>query len=520
MALAPGPAFGHRRPPGRLCWPSGASGVSLIQVQRPLRRLTSRLGSWSLALALGGGLAGCAGRHSVGDVDLVQGKPSRELAALAVAQKGAAAVAVVETDVGRGLAFVVDPSGYLLTNRHVVEDADYVEKLEFPALQPTRSFASVRIVYIDPVRDLALLKVETDEPLPYLTLGTDRPRPIEDYLAFQDKVVLLTRVAEDGGGGRKDTTRPGFIARTGKVQELEVYNKAVGPGAFFGLTHEVKRGMSGGPVLDRFGRAVGVVSWTWKHRVGGYAIPIAEATQMLAERPRMDTTAQQVERAQDRVQGFVDALHRGEPETARRMLSPTHARKIRSYTMRTIAEQLPGEGKLPVQQFVAALEDLVTSQPAGSEQLPFSAVQEIVIRTGSPAFMSALGVDGLLSKEQVISFFFEFSQAYVSARFFADMPADGAMDLALARLQTVDAARTFAFADIAQRIGVDDKIEIEKIEVVPGAYAPQAVVRLRIAPRAAIAGVAASKPQSFIMQLRLEWGDWYIAELQTVGLTG
>ena len=57
-------------------------------------------------------------------------------------------------DVGRGLAFVIDPDGYLLTNRHVIEDADYIDNLTFPALQPAVSFASVRIVYIDPRRVL------------------------------------------------------------------------------------------------------------------------------------------------------------------------------------------------------------------------------------------------------------------------------------------------------------------------------------------------------------------------------
>lgn len=484
---------------------------------RPLRRVSP----WLLALTVAGCLGGCAGRQATtGGVDLRQGPASRELEALAIAQRGAAAVAVVSTDVGRGLAFVVDPSGYLLTNRHVVEDADYIDNVTFPALRPARKFASVRIVYIDPVRDLALLKIDADEPLPYLTLGTARPRPIADYLHFQDKVVLLTRVAQndgsdaDGtGGDQSNQTQPGFVARTGKVQELEVYNKGVGSGAFFGLSHDVKRGMSGGPVLDRYGRAVGVVSWTWKHRVGGYAIPIAEAAQMLAERPRMDSAGQQASRAEARARGFVTAVHGGQLEHARRMLSPTHARKIRSYTMRTIAEQLPGEGKLPVQQFVAALEDIVESQVPGADSLPFARVQDVVLRTGTPAFMAALGVDGLLSKEQVISFFFEFAQAYVSARFFGDIAADDAMDVALTRLQTVDAARTFAFAEVAQRIGTGDSIEIEKIDLVPGAYAPQAVVRLKVSHKADKASA-----RTFIMQLRLEWGDWYVAELQSVGL--
>ena len=479
--------------------------------------LPRRASSWLLALAL----TGCAGHSHVGGVTLEHGSDRHELSNLAIAQKGAAAVGVLSTDIGRGLAFVVDPDGYLLTNRHVVEDADYIDNLTFPALQPARRFASVRIVYIDPLRDLALIKVEVDQPLPYLALATGSPRPIDSYLHSDDKVLLLTRVAEDSPGyddGRENGSKPGFVARTGKVRELEVFNQAVGPGAFFGLSQNVKRGMSGGPVLDVHGRAVGVVSWTWKHRAGGYAIPIAEAAQMLAERPLLATRAQQATRASDRAHSFVDAVHGGQLEIARRMLSPTYARKIRSYTMRTIAEQMPGDGKLPVQQFVAALEDVVASQPPGSDNLPFAAVQDVVLRTGSSTFMQALGVDGLLTKEQVISFFFEFAQAYVSARFFADIEADAAMDAALARLQTVDAARTFAFAEVARRIGTGDDIAVEKIDMIPGEYAPQAVVHLRVAARPSNEPPAPT--QQLILQLRLEWGDWYIAELQSVGLEG
>jgi S1-C subfamily serine protease len=462
-----------------------------------------------LAAALA--LSACAGKSTVGGVKLEQGSAARELAALAVAQKGAAAVAVVSTDVGRGLAFVVDPAGYLITNRHVVEDADHVEDLTFPALQPPRTYSRVRIVYIDPQRDLALLKIESAERLPYLSLATGTPRPVQNYLQHADDVLLLTRVAEDDSGGRGDKTKPGFVARTGKVRELEVYNQAVGPGAFFGLTQEVKRGMSGGPVLDRFGRAVGVVSWTWKHRVGGYAIPIAEAAQMLAERPSLETSDQQAHRAEDRARGFVDAIHAGQLDVARRMISPTYARKIRSYTMRTIAEQLPGDGKEPVQQFVAALESIVDGHGSDADDIPFSAVQEVVLRTGTDSFMQALGVDGLLTREQVVSFFFEFAQAYVSARFFAEIDRDAAMDAALARLQTVDAARTFAFADIAKRMSTGDTIDVKKLELIPGAYAPQAVAHIRVAAKG-------SKPLDLILQLRLEWGDWYVAELQTVGV--
>jgi hypothetical protein len=326
-------------------------------------------------------------------------------------------------------------------------------------------------------------------------------------------VLLLTRVAEDGSGDRGDGTRPGFVARTGKVRELEVYNEAVGPGAFFGLTQDVKRGMSGGPVLDRFGRAVGVVSWTWKHRVGGYAIPIAEAAQMLAERPLLDTTDQQTHRAEDRARGFVDAIHGGQLDVARRMISPTYARKIRSYTMRTIAEHCPATARSPSSSSSPPSRASSTASPPAPTTSRSPPSRRSSCAPAPTPSCSALGVDSILTREQVISFFFEFAQAYVSARFFADIDRDAAMDAALARLQTVDAARTFAFAEVAKRMSTGDDIRLDKLELIPGAYAPQAVAHIQVTAKGA-------RPLDLILQLRLEWGDWYVAELQTVGIAG
>lgn len=485
------------------------SGWPGVPACRSLKFVPSALRFVLLCVALVA--LGCASR-SIGDLSLERGRTGHVLGDLQVAQRGAGAVAVVSTDVGRGLAFVIDPSGYLITNRHVIEDADHIEDVTFPALRPARSFAAVRIVYIDPSRDLALIKLDVDAPLPSLSLATVSPAPIGDYLRADDRVLLLARADEDEGTAKEPG---GFVARTGTVRELEVFNAAVGPGAFFGLSQAVRRGQSGGPVLDRFGRVVGVVSWTWKHRVGGYAIPIAEAAQMLAERPTMATAAEQGVRATERANGFLAALDGGDLEVARRMMSPTYSRKIRQRTMATIAEQLPGDGRTAVQQFVAALEDIVDQQPDGADELPFSKVQDVVLRTGTRGFMEALGVADTLSKDQVISFFFEFAQAYVGARFFAESDPDAAMNAAMMRLQTVDAARTFAFAEATGRFKRGDRLSVEHLEIVPGAYAPHAVVTLR---NELVAGDKFSqRPTTLIMQMRLEWGDWYVAELQTAG---
>lgn len=456
-----------------------------------------RLRVWMGCLALA--LAGCAGKsRDVGGVSVHAGAAGRDLKIEEIAYRGAAAVAEVTTDSSRGLAFVVDPSGYLITNRHVIEDCDHIEEITFPALTPPRTFASVRIVYIDPQRDLALLKVDTAEPLPSLPLATMGTGPVEEYAKMADRVLLLART------DARDAT---FIGHAGRISELGVENPAVGSGAFMGLSNDVRRGQSGGPVLDRFGRAIGVVTWTWRHRVGGYAIPIAEATRMLIERPPMTSDGDLSERATMRATRFVDAVYTGHLDQARRMLSPSYARKVRGDTLEVITAQITGPGQKAVGMFFAALEELASDLDGGSESARLDRFQEMVVRTGSREFRESLGLGDEVSRELVVSFFFELGQAYLSARHFAHDDPPAAMEYAIDRLRTLDAARTFVFAELSARLG-EGPNTVAKVEVVPGVYAPQAVVTLK--PQA--------KQDSYlVLQMRMEWGDWYVAQVQRVG---
>ncbi len=482
-----------------------------------------------LAALLAGTLhsSACAtSAHRYGEVTVREGASRRVLKPLATAQAGVASVGVIETDVGRGLAFVVDESGYLLTNRHVVEDADHIEHITFPGLNPARTYSGVRIVFVDPERDLALLKVETDAPLPSLPLASSDREPIDSYLERADRVMLLAAKKrseeQDARDGRE--LESGFVAHLGRVRDLEVFNDSVGRGPYFGFSSAVERGQSGGPVLDRYGRAVGIVTWTWKNRAGGYAIPISSAADMLSERPALETQSQQLARAQGRAERFVAALNGRQSDRARLMLSPTHSRAVRSDTLSALGEHIADDGQGAVRQFVGALEALIgETAEFEDEDDRFDAVLELVLRTGADEFREALGVDESLPGDQVVSFFWEFSHAYVSARHFGELPVGDAVDAALRRLQSLDAARTFAFADFSRRLA-DARVEIEKVELIPGVYAPTAVVtlraeggrgRTRALPKESLSGAAKFEERVHVLQMRLEWGDWYVAELQT-----
>ena len=67
---------------------------------------------------------------------------------------------------GTGTGFLIDASGLILTNQHVVDAADRVTV----KLADGRSFRA-RVVGTDPDTDIALLKVDSPVPLPHVTLG-------------------------------------------------------------------------------------------------------------------------------------------------------------------------------------------------------------------------------------------------------------------------------------------------------------------------------------------------------------
>lgn len=486
----------------------GGSGVTWLAVTTRGRLPTvwRRVFSGLLvgALALGGGV-GCAGAHHLNGVRVSQGAKGRSLNPKNVAARAAGAVGVVITDTGRGLGFVIDPSGYMITNRHVVEDADYIEMVSFPGLDPAPEYHDVEIVYIDPVRDLALLRLDTSgEALPYLQLATGKRAPVSDYVTERDAVVLLSR--DIGPKEAKELAHdPGLLAHTGRVERLEVYNPTVGPGPFLGVSAQIVQGQSGGPVLDRWGRAVGVVTWTWKDQKGGFAIPISEAARMLAERPSLTTGAEQQSRAEDRAKSYLAALGAGSSEALCRLTSPSRAREVRGNTVDVLIEQSTDRSLL--QTFLVAIDELLVNS-ARNQADPFPEFVRMVQYTGSDEFMRKLGVDGQMSKDAVVTFFYEIGTAYISARVFGDYDRRGALMLAFQRVHSLDAARSITVVDIIDHLG-GVRATVERVDVTPGTYAPRAVATVDI-----------GKGRRIAVQMRLEWGDWYVSDVQVVDAGG
>ncbi len=160
---------------------------------------------------------------------------------------------------GLGSGFVIDPSGFVVTNAHVVEGAAEIEVVfdEGPRL-------AAEVVGTDARTDLALLQVETDEPLPALQWGESEGAAIGDW------VVAIGNPFGLGG-----SVTAGVISARARDIRAGPYDE------FLQTDAAINRGNSGGPLLDMNGRVIGVNTAIFSPTGGsigiGFAIPASIA---------------------------------------------------------------------------------------------------------------------------------------------------------------------------------------------------------------------------------------------------
>lgn len=185
---------------------------------------------------------------------------------------------------GRGSGFVVSANGYIVTNNHVIADADRIRV----SLVDKRVF-DAELVGRDPTTDLAVIRVPTDN-LPVLTLGdSDRAQVGEWVLAVGNP-----------GFGRAASTLDftvtvGIISASGRP--LPIINRELYAGDdpaagyaiedFIQTDAAINPGNSGGPLVNLQGEVIGVntaiASGTGYFQGYGFAIPINLAKRVVRD---------------------------------------------------------------------------------------------------------------------------------------------------------------------------------------------------------------------------------------------
>ncbi|MGG5818640.1 Do family serine endopeptidase [Falsiroseomonas sp. HW251] len=164
-----------------------------------------------------------------------------------------------------GSGFLIEASGFIVTNNHVVEGANSVKV----SLDDGREMPA-RIVGRDPRTDLALLKVESAQALPHLNLGdSDRARPGDWVIAVGNPFGL---------GG---SVTAGIVSARGRDIGAGPYDD------FLQVDAPINRGNSGGPLFAANGDVVGVNTAIFSPSGGsvgiGFAIPSNMVRQVVAQ---------------------------------------------------------------------------------------------------------------------------------------------------------------------------------------------------------------------------------------------
>tara|TARA_B110000238_G_C16106793_1_gene430809 strand:- start:1086 stop:1955 length:870 start_codon:yes stop_codon:yes gene_type:complete len=166
------------------------------------------------------------------------------------------------TSLGSGV--IVTAQGHILTNNHVIENAEEIEVY----LRDGRQL-SAKVVGADPETDLAVLQIPTNE-VPSITFGTSQPLAVGD-------VVLA--IGNPFGLGQ--TVSQGIISATGRDQlGVNVFENYIQTDA------AINPGNSGGALVNANGELIGINTLTSSNNgtsVGiGFAIPIVVAKEVMA----------------------------------------------------------------------------------------------------------------------------------------------------------------------------------------------------------------------------------------------
>jgi hypothetical protein len=188
---------------------------------------------------------------------------AEELSKAQMAKLGKAATAFVKSTKGQGSGFCINATGLLITNEHVVRDDKEVTVVFNPALKE-QNVLPAKVLRTDKSRDLALLRVEGQHDLPVLPLGST-----EEIAELADVVICGFPFGEILAVPNE---YPAISINSGTITALRRQADTL---EFLQLDGAVNPGNSGGPVIDKGGKVIGVVVG----RIAGgeqlnFAIPI------------------------------------------------------------------------------------------------------------------------------------------------------------------------------------------------------------------------------------------------------
>ena len=164
-----------------------------------------------------------------------------------------------------GSGFIIDPSGYIVTNNHVIEGAE-----EITVRMQDNTEYKAKLIGHDPKTDLALLKIDAPSPLPAVEWGDSDKARIGDW--------VLAIGNPFGLGG---SVTAGILSARQRDINAGPYDD------FLQTDAAINRGNSGGPMFDMDGKVIGIATAIFSPSGGsigiGFALPSSLAKPVVAQ---------------------------------------------------------------------------------------------------------------------------------------------------------------------------------------------------------------------------------------------
>jgi len=163
---------------------------------------------------------------------------------------------------GEGSGFIIHKDGYILTNAHVIENSDSVQ-----IALSTGGLFKGKIIGMDRVADLALIKIDSPDPLPVIPLGHSKALKPGDWV-----------MAIGSPFGLDLTVTVGIVSAKGRSLGATPYDD------FIQTDTPINPGNSGGPLINTQGEVVGINTAIMQMGQGlGFSLPVDLAKKLIPE---------------------------------------------------------------------------------------------------------------------------------------------------------------------------------------------------------------------------------------------
>ncbi len=165
---------------------------------------------------------------------------------------------------GLGTGFIIREDGLIITNNHVVAEADVI-KVQLD--NNSNKFYEAKVIGRDTLTDIALIKIEAKKTLPYARLGSSKDLEVGEWVA-----------AFGNPYGHSHTMTKGIVSAIGReIAELNRF-------PFIQTDASINPGNSGGPLVNTRGLVIGVNSAIDARAQGiGFAIPIDNVKTVISQ---------------------------------------------------------------------------------------------------------------------------------------------------------------------------------------------------------------------------------------------